>query len=173
MERKFRNNASPEYRHQHALDCGRQVDTRGDESFKECRTGCGFFRPECQFVAVRAALRGQGLLATCLPCRTQRGKNNARARERDRTSVMLGDRVAARSRSASPARRFTSASASASASASIAAPVAAMPPAMIEVVNQCITKPRHSLLIHKAQSMVRLFLPVGICFIFLSSRRIL
>ena len=155
MYRFHRTHDAPTYRHQHSLHCTRHVEDRGVEPFKKCETGCGYFRFECQFVPVRVGL--QGLCATCLPCRTKRGRSNSNARDRDRALAAVEDRAAARSRSASPEAHRGAASAAAS--AVMPAPViAAVCPAMIDVVKECLVKPRHSLLMYKDRYMVRLLL---------------
>ena len=155
MHRFYRTHDEPTYRHQHSVHCTRHVEDRGEEPFKKCETGCGYFRFECQFVPVRAGL--QGLCATCIPCRAKRGRSNSNARDRDRALAAAEDRAAARSRSASPVAHRGAASAAAP--AVVPAPaIAAVCPAMIEVVKECLVEPRHSLLMYKDHPMVRLFM---------------
>ena len=153
MHRFYRTHEAPAYRHQHSTQCTQHVEERSEEPFKQCETGCGFFRFECQFAPLRVGL--QGLRATCIPCRAKRGRSNSNARDRDRAAAAAEDRVAARSRSASPVAHRVAASAAASAHSTVVPAITTVSPAMIDVVNECLAKPRHSLLMHKIQSAVR------------------
>ena len=142
----YRNHAAPSYRRQHSSHCVHPSDSQDEEPFRECKTGCGFFRYECQFATLRAGL--QGLRAVCLSCRTKRGRHNANARNRDRMPVGSEENAAARSRSASPSRLVAAVAASSDA-------VHQLPQSMIDIVNGCIAKPRHSLVIHQVRPVIR------------------